>query len=170
MWPSRSFIHYNCKDGKNDLQGDIALLVLPRPVRFVNKHINAACLPGPNEVFRAGTYCTITGWGKLHEAKHSKQPRFLQEAYIPLVSRSTCWNAYQGGIYPTQVCAGYKKGGVDSCQGDSGGPLVCSRKDGSWVLLGITSFGRGCARAGMYGVYTDTRKYLQWIRSKAKLV
>ena len=66
------------------------------------------------------------------------------------------------------MSAGYRKGGIDSCQGDSGGPLVCQRKDGSWVLLGITSYGRGCARARKYGVYTDTRKYLNWIKAAAQ--
>jgi len=52
------------------------------------------------------------------------------------------------------VCAGYEQGGVDTCQGDSGGPFVESGE-----LIGITSFGEGCARPGYYGVYTRVASY-----------
>ena len=48
--------------------------------------------------------------------------------------------------------------------GDSGGPYVCQRcKNCDWYLAGLTSFGRGCARAGFYGVYTRVTQYESWI-------
>ena len=50
------------------------------------------------------------------------------------------------------------QGGIDSCQGDSGGPLVCDGK-----LVGIVSFGNGCAKPGFPGVYTKVESYLEWI-------
>lgn len=40
----------------------------------------------------------------------------------------------------------------DSCQGDSGGPMI--NKQG--VQLGVISFGMGCAREGVPGVYGRT--------------
>lgn len=49
-------------------------------------------------------------------------------------------------------------------QGDSGGPLVYERDD-RWTLLGLTSFGEGCARANYPGIYTDVGYHLQWISS-----
>jgi len=49
-------------------------------------------------------------------------------------------------------------------QGDSGGPLV-HNVQGRWTLIGLTSFGDGCARPGYPGVYTEVGHHLEWIAS-----
>ncbi|HEV7907877.1 MAG TPA: trypsin-like serine protease, partial [Pseudonocardiaceae bacterium] len=56
---------------------------------------------------------------------------------------------------------GYPQGGVDTCQGDSGGPLVYGGK-----LIGITSWGQGCASAGYPGVYTRVSTYSSLIQQQ----
>lgn len=54
------------------------------------------------------------------------------------------------------------KGGKDTCQGDSGGPLAVKNSTGSYILKGITSYGTGCGRRNIPGVYTRVSAYLMW--------
>jgi secreted trypsin-like serine protease len=47
---------------------------------------------------------------------------------------------------------------LDTCQGDSGGPLMMFSNN-RWYLLGITSYGNGCAEPDYAGVYTRVSTY-----------
>ncbi len=46
-------------------------------------------------------------------------------------------------------------------RGTVGGPLV--HLSSRWQLIGIVSWGVGCAREGKPGVYTDVSQLLNWI-------
>ena len=53
-------------------------------------------------------------------------------------------------ITDRMICAA--GAGKDSCQGDSGGPMIT--KDGSHMtLIGVVSWGAGCASPNAPGVY-----------------
>ena len=60
------------------------------------------------------------------------------------------------------ICAGRFGGGKDACQGDSGGPLIMTNSDGEYELIGIVSWGYGCAQAGYPGVYSKIHSRLNW--------
>lgn len=79
---------------------------------------------------------------------------------VPIVNQKKCARAYQnvGTITDRMICAGYDKGGRDACQGDSGGPLVAND-----VLIGVVSWGQGCAMANFPGVYSRVATVRNWI-------
>ncbi|MGH2983145.1 MAG: trypsin-like serine protease [Solirubrobacterales bacterium] len=98
----------------------------------------------------------ITGWGATAESgPGSGGSDTLRVATVPIVADSTCAADY--GVYfngSTMVCAGYTAGGIDTCYGDSGGPMQAPLQGGGYRLVGITSWGAGCAQPNAPGVYT----------------
>jgi secreted trypsin-like serine protease len=51
-------------------------------------------------------------------------------------------------------------------QGDSGGPAV---DNSTGLQVGIVSFGTGCARPGVPGVYTNVSSVRSWIKRAARV-
>lgn len=88
----------------------------------------------------------------------------LRDVIVQHVPTSACSPAYGNALKEGQhICAGWKEGDHDSCQRDSGGPLVVLDAGGCPVVVGLTSFGHGCARANHPGVYTRVSGYRDWI-------
>ncbi|XP_038074677.1 LOW QUALITY PROTEIN: transmembrane protease serine 3-like [Patiria miniata] len=149
------------------MQNDLAVLVLDRSLSLDGKQVNVACLDEDLDM-RDKTHCFVTGWGLTEMG--GRQARKLQEAPVPILSQSQCnhKDVYKGMVRDTMMCAGYLAGGIDACQGDSGGPLICELSDGRWHLVGVTSWGRGCAMANKPGVYTKVAHFTQWIEDHIK--
>ena len=96
----------------------------------------------------------------------------IQEAMVPVIGGDNCSSEYDWLdhlVVDGMLCAGYERGQIDSCQGDSGGPLVRKTENsrGGFELIGIVSWGFGCAKLHLPGVYTDVFYYLDWIRQIA---
>jgi len=143
---------------------DIALIELASPttappMALVQDH--GAPLLAP-----AGASAVIAGWGTTREGDSSTASADLRQAILPIVDTAICSGTYPG-LRESQICAGYDKGGKDACQGDSGGPLMVRDAHGHYAQLAIVSYGRGCARAGLYGVYERPGAHLDWIRQYA---
>ncbi|MBB4685241.1 S1 family peptidase [Amycolatopsis jiangsuensis] len=120
-------------------------------------------LAGPDDrsVYAEGTRATVLGWGRLAEG--GERSDVLRSAEVPLVSDTTCRSAYDTYDPSSMVCAGYPQGGTDACQGDSGGPLVVGD-----TLIGIVSFGDGCAKANRPGVYTRVSAFADDIKAQSQ--
>ncbi|XP_053556826.1 coagulation factor XI [Bombina bombina] len=145
---------------------DIALLKLKTAITF-NEKQQAICLPPNQTPLQIPKTCWITGWGYIEE--YGKATNILQKAEVPPISTEECQASYdQNSITNQVVCAGYKHGQVDACKGDSGGPLTCEI-DKVWYLIGITSWGEGCARPGKPGVYTKVSEFTNWILEHTKI-
>jgi Trypsin len=100
-----------------------------------------------------GSPVDITGWGDTSESGGS--PFTLRAATVQVIDDGTCGSDYGGDFDPgTMICAGFQSGGVDTCAGDSGGPLEAPQSAGGYRLVGITSWGEGCAEPGFPGIYT----------------
>ncbi|KAL2085199.1 hypothetical protein ACEWY4_018519 [Coilia grayii] len=144
---------------------DIALLQLRKPwPPFLASHIHPACLPPPSQTLSENQRCWVTGWGYRSE-EDKVLPTVLQKAEVGVLSHTECKRRY-GPVSPRMLCAGVPSGEQDACRGDSGGPLVCrSQSGGRWFLTGIVSWGAGCGRPNLPGVYTKVAKFTEWIHS-----
>jgi len=132
---------------------DVAVLILSEKIE-TSKSVKSIELATSEP--QAGDESVISGWGALREGGSS--PRQLQAVEVPIVARSECEAAYGSQLTKRMICAGIQKGGKDACQGDSGGPLTVNGK-----LAGIVSWGYGCARPKVPGVYTNVDSVRDWI-------
>lgn len=146
------------------LVNDIALLKLERPAKR-QQNIDVVCVAKPEELDESRlSSCYVTGWGRRTEK--SDHSVVLKEIAVPLWQHSVCNTALQSQFGPkynlpeTAICAGAE--GRDACDGDGGGPLVCEQ-DGQWYQVGIVSFGIGCGRQGVPGVYTRVQAFQPWL-------
>lgn len=141
------------------LENDIALLELSTPLILSARRRTAAIAlftPAHREagLDAPGTMAIISGWGNTVEDGNGPPDR-LQIAEVPIVSDAAARAVYgESNITDSMLAAGFGAGGVDTCQGDSGGPLVIEGPDGP-LLAGLTSWGNGCARPGVPGIYTE---------------
>uniref|UniRef100_A0A3Q2GCD3 Peptidase S1 domain-containing protein n=1 Tax=Cyprinodon variegatus TaxID=28743 RepID=A0A3Q2GCD3_CYPVA len=146
---------------------DIALLRLSSSVKFTD-YIRPVCLAERGSTFSNGTTSWVTGWGNVAEGVPLPYPKTLQEVKVPVIGNRQC-NCLlgKGSVTDNMICAGVLPGGSDSCQGDSGGPMV-SKQRSRWIQSGVVSFGDGCARPSLPGVYTRVSRYQSWINSNIR--
>jgi secreted trypsin-like serine protease len=128
---------------------DVALLELDSPSTKPPLPIASS---RRRNLWRPDSRVRALGWGTTSEKKHARVTKLRE---VDLVVQ---WDSWMSRAYGTRfsattmVGAGPWKGGRDTCSGDSGGPLVAA-SGRSWWLVGLTSWGDGCARAGKPGVY-----------------
>ncbi|GLH11259.1 Trypsin [Gryllus bimaculatus] len=154
---------------------DIGLLKLDRPATF-DEAVRPACLQTESD--ELPQQATASGWGVI--AVDGPLAETLQKINLPLVSLDDCKPHFDPAIFPAyrpsvpqgiidnMVCAGGDPfGGHDTCQGDSGGPLqvLMNSRYCMYSVVGVTSFGKSCARAETPAVYSRVASFVPWIES-----
>ena len=113
----------------------------------------------------SGAVASVSGWGTTASGSQSL-PSQLRYIDVKVVSRNQCASSTYGygtEIKATMICA-YTVG-KDSCQGDSGGPMVSGGR-----LVGVVSWGAGCAFPNYPGVYADVAVLYDWVVSNAESI
>jgi len=145
----------------SNLRNDFSILTLKEPVTFT-KAISPICLPSDTSKDYAGQVATVSGWGTLSSG--GNQPTVLMEVDVTVTTNTFCKSVYGAGITDINICA--MDSGKDSCQGDSGGPLII-QENGRYALIGVVSYGYGCASPNIPGVYARITTRKDWVTSIA---
>ncbi|MFF4652460.1 S1 family peptidase [Streptomyces sp. NPDC001380] len=129
---------------------DVAVVTLAEPQE--GRPTLPLVAQGDRNPYRPGTGATVFGWGDTTGA--GRYAARLHAVEVTVLDDAVCADDYPGGPNgrfdgSTMLCAGAPSGGRDACQGDSGGPLVVHGQ-----LVGLVSWGTGCAESGHPGVYT----------------
>ncbi|CAB9518274.1 Vitamin K-dependent protein C (Fragment) [Seminavis robusta] len=139
---------------------DFLLLQLDAPITSITPAtLNTdAELPSPNAEL------TTMGYGHTQEFGSSMSPT-LNKVNVHAIPNCTDLHGwYQDKVMDiVMLCAGVLGGGKDACKGDSGGPLVDVTTK---VVMGLVSWGQGCARPNVPGVYSRISAVTDWIQQQ----
>jgi len=138
----------------------------------LNGNARAACLPESDAYEESGAMFNVSGWG-MQSSDAKELTNKLRVVSVQFISDSVCTAKYANPAKPWQpaqiskamICAGKEEGGIDACQMDSGGPLTWKDAQGKWNIIGVVSFGYGCADSRYPGVYSEVFTALDWIKS-----
>merc|ERR1719347_2401704 len=140
---------------------DFAIITLDNHLTF-NHAVMPACLPTPGRNYDS-VVATAAGWGAFgFELSHPDVP---YEVDVDTINNTACITdtVYRSEyITGDMMCA--KRSGKDSCQDDSGGPLI-TKNPTSFSVIGVVSWGFGCAGEEHPGVYARVTSQLGWIQS-----
>jgi len=107
---------------------------------------------------------TLTTMGMGYTSENGNRPKDLMYVDVNYVPTNECNKELFDQVTSSMLCAGEPQGGKDACSGDSGGPIVI-RNGKINTLVGLVSWGYGCARPNTPGVYSRLSSGMDWIKT-----
>ncbi|KAJ2952694.1 hypothetical protein O0L34_g7037 [Tuta absoluta] len=160
--------HKHPSYGSLGFDGDINVILLQSALEYnpIVTNVNIVSqgfeLPNNSPVVHAG-------WG--HTSEGGSVSEQLRHVSIYTIDRQLCMDRYVDHPLPVtenMICAGILDvGGKDACQVDSGGPMYYNDAANTRILVGIVSWGQGCANASYPGLSTRVASYTDWIVATA---
>merc|ERR1711892_570278 len=173
--------YYTLGNVTSPLNNDIGLLRLEYPIIFTSQ-ISPLCLPALGEtgfggsaygtgnttmldttgLGIVGTNATVLGWGMINDSGDFSTA--LRGVEVEILDNKACNDLF--GIMTENMMCTSGVNGRGTCFGDSGGPAIVTQPDGSYVQVGILSFGalEGCEKGYPSGQVL-VHKYIDWIQS-----
>ncbi|XP_054136981.1 hepatocyte growth factor-like protein isoform X4 [Melozone crissalis] len=145
-------------------ESQLVMLKLARPAALTRR-VALICLPPERYVVPVGTVCEIAGWG---ETRGTGDSSVLNVARLPVLAHSECDRALRGRLKESELCTAPLRAGVGACEGDYGGPLACLTAD-CWVLEGVITPSRVCARTDLPALFIRVSLYVDWIYKVMKM-
>ena len=142
---------------------DLALIKLKEP-------LNSPTVALAIEEVGNRTPAILLGWGQM-DPDWPILPVRLQEATVLLGSDSVCIGELGRYFKPaSMLCAGVLsdvpgKQPRDACYGDSGSPLIIPTGADGWKVIGVASWGFGCANPRARGVYAEVPAHIDFVTS-----
>ncbi|RVE51122.1 hypothetical protein evm_004265 [Chilo suppressalis] len=135
---------YNVSSNDND----VAILRSISTILY-NSLVQPATIAGASYYLADHQPVWAVGWGSTAQGGLSSEQ--LRHVQIWTINQAVCRSRYAAvgnTVTDNMLCSGWLDvGGRDQCQGDSGGPLYHNR-----VVVGVCSWGRGCANPNFPGV------------------
>ena len=164
---------YESESSDSMLNYDFMMIKLYGQSRYPVVKING----NPNIPGSSGDTVHVMGWGVMN-LQTKALASVLQEVDVKYIPNDQCNQvegyfsidgieqkiSLSGKITETMMCA--KGTNEDACQGDSGGPLIIAGKSAYGfddLLIGVVSWGIGCAHESFPGVYARISNQIGWI-------
>ncbi|KAF0717909.1 Aste57867_2024 [Aphanomyces stellatus] len=133
------------KNNPSTFSNDVAILILERDITSI------APVEVSFDAVPAGVLTWVRGWGTTSSG--GTQSQVLKEVSVAAWDNAKAATALKPQTVDATMLAAGGLAGEDSCQGDSGGPLTIEDSTGSEKIVGVVSWGLGCAVQGKPGVY-----------------